>query len=321
MAVSSCVLATVALLLIILSGCTDPTAPLLVSEEEEVVRGALVSATEGGVAGLVLDDSLAPIQDATVMVFNTSKDSEPLAQMVTDVTGAFGLGPFPPQTYRLAVEHPGFAVDSQLVQVNAGEVTRATFTLGAVASQQPYVELVIKNGVAGCSVTVVWLVLGGPCSLAFPSTYASQFKMSLAESWEYAVFETVWQSNDAMWMFVDLDDDGTCLNPGQPCPGSLIKMSPIRIDGAPDSAHGTDRFQHGDIKYPPRGTALDVWLNFSDFGLLYNEINNYGKPVCDLNGYCGGVGTSIEIRFTSYSSIFHHALPPAPDQYSAVPDA
>ncbi|HEX9815967.1 MAG TPA: hypothetical protein VGB18_03215, partial [Candidatus Thermoplasmatota archaeon] len=61
--------------------------------------------------------------------------------------------------------------------------------------------------------------------------------------------------------------------------------------------------------------------NFSDFGLLYDEINNYGKPICDLNGYCGGVGTAIEIRFDLFTSLFHHEPPPAPEQYSALPDA
>lgn len=311
------------MILVLFAGCTDSTdaSQFLVPQDEPLPGGPLVSETAGGIAGLVIDDGFAPVVNAVVSIYNTSKESDALANVTTDAAGGFAVGQLLPQTYRVGVEAAGFAPSSQLVQVNAGELTRATFTMGAVASKQPYIELFIETGVTGCSMTAVWLVLGGPCPLAFPDTYKSQFQQTIPDDWAYAVFESAWQTRDAIWMYIDLDDDGTCLNPGAPCPGSVMGTSPIRVDGAPESGLGTDRFQHGDITYPPAGEAFDLWVNFSDFGLLYDEINNYGKPICDLNGYCGGVGTSIEIRFDLFTSIFHHEPPPAPEQYSALPDA
>lgn len=323
MAASSGTMTAFVALLVLWAGCTSASSEtqLAAPEDDVIPVGPLVSDTEGGVVGVVLDEGLAPIVNATVSVSDTSKDSDVLVSVATDAAGAFTVGPFAPQTYRLTIEAPGFAVASQLVQVAAGELSRVTITMGAVASKQPYIELLIETGVTGCSMTMVWLVLGGPCPVAFPDTYKSQFQQHISDDWAYAVVETAWQSADAIWMFVDLDNDGTCLNPGAPCPGSVMGTSPIRVDAAPESGLGTDRFQHGDIAYPPAGEGFDVWINFNDFGLLYNEINNYGKPICDLNGYCGGVGTSVEIRFDAFTSIFHHEPPPTPEQYSALPDA
>lgn len=279
--------------------------------------GFTLSDTEGAIEGVVIDDALAPVANVTVRLDNATKGATPIAQMATGPDGRFQFGPLAPQTYRVTTAADLYAETSQLVQVVAGEPTNVRILVGSIPAKEAYVELVIDAGITGCSVSVIWLILGGPCSLV--TTYKTQFHYLFADDWQYAVFEADWPTRDAIWMYVELDDDGTCIQPGSPCPGNIKGTPPIRIDGAPESAHGTDKWSWG-TTYPPGGEPLDIWVNLSDFGTLFDELNNYAAPVCNLNGGCGGVGTTLEIRFDLYTSIFHNSLPPAPQQYSAIPD-
>jgi hypothetical protein len=313
--------AAAALLTLLLAGCADARSVpgVATGEPVRVDESQLVSSTEGGIQGVTVDQSLAPVANATIVLQNGTNDEGQLAEMHTDAQGRFAFGRLGVQAYRISAKAAGFAPMTKLVQVSAGELSRVTLTLGAVASSQPYIELLIKNGVTGCSVTAVWLVLGLPCGTAFPGTYQKTFKVTIPEDWAYAAIETAWRTRDAIWIYAQLDN-GSCINPGHPCPGNAKGTSPLRFDAAPDSGLNTSKYQFGSIKYPPAGKGFDLWLQVSDFGLFYDEINHNAKAVCDLNGYCGGVGTTVQIRFSIYLSIFHHAAPEAPQKYSAVPD-
>ena len=87
----------------------------------------------GSITGVVTDDESQPITSARVVIVETSRE--------TDVTGRFTFNDVEPATLRVIVDRLGYESVAKRVEVRAGEVTEASFTLKAIAALgEPYLR-------------------------------------------------------------------------------------------------------------------------------------------------------------------------------------
>ena len=129
------------LLTFLVSGCvggTDPASEPVAttSEPPPPAAPAEVSADTGALQGAVVDDEKRPIVGANVAVLKTDLET------VTDEGGAFTLNGVLPGSAHVAVQALGYASAARNVDVAAGEVAWANFTLTPIAIDETYVQAI-----------------------------------------------------------------------------------------------------------------------------------------------------------------------------------
>src|SRR5689334_13212524 len=105
------------LLCVALAGCSAATPESLVPSAAAEGGEAEFTAQEGAVRGLVIDQSLAPVANATATLQEDSKEGQALANATSGIDGRFVFGHLAPRTYRVTVKASGFAASTQLVQI------------------------------------------------------------------------------------------------------------------------------------------------------------------------------------------------------------
>lgn len=128
----------------LLAGCSDaPSAPAQVLIEsvppEEVRSGDTVPAvaepkakTRGHLAGVVVDEAIRPIVNATVRLPGLDLERP------TERDGSFGFVDLYPGPYFITVEAPGFYPAEAMLEVREDEFTRARVMLSPVPPPEPY---------------------------------------------------------------------------------------------------------------------------------------------------------------------------------------
>ncbi len=99
------------------------------------------STTEGGIGGVVVDQSKAVVPNAKVTVVNVGTNQQ--SSTTSDPTGRFRIAGLQPGTYRVTATGSGFAEAKLTVVVEVGLVTSVEIPL-AVSSKTETVEVVAQ---------------------------------------------------------------------------------------------------------------------------------------------------------------------------------
>lgn len=197
---------------LLLSGCSGSSAAQEKSQDEPsatVVASGEPLPDAGSIEGVVVDDSNAPIQGATVAV------EELGLQASTDVGGAFAFSNLAPGTYAIHALALGYQSAAKRATVEANEVTNVLFTLTSIAVQEPYVEMLGPfNAFFSCAVGTPVAITGCGTAATNPVLFPNdkvqmKFKISSKE-WQTFVGESRWQQSSyatapgmAIWLSRD----------------------------------------------------------------------------------------------------------------------
>lgn len=274
----------------------------------------------GAVHGVVFDEELRPIPNATVGLRPGGSDASTAAasetgferQVVADSAGAFAFSNLSPGTYHVFAVALGFASGTKRVEVVAGKVTETQVLLAQVPSDAPYYETHPAKGMVR---SVVWRV-GARCQTVVQPPLGTclglQFqdvtrRIVLDPDWATVVDEVVWVPNSAVvhqraYVFAtfpnvtdfsgvpDFESPGH-FEAGGPSPVVLrIERAVIRERGHPEeSQHGNTRFR-----------ALNNFDDVNASGVL-------------------AFGVMLDQPMSVYITIFHKEVAPA--EFSVRPDA
>ena len=127
----------------LLAGCSEaePTTakdPLLDPDVD-----VKTSATTGALKVVVVDPSIVPIPDATIVISGQGLET------TSDAAGAFGFSDLEPGVYFLEVDGPQHNKTTQSIEITAGEVTNTRVLLPVDLSPQPYEETLQFKGFVG----------------------------------------------------------------------------------------------------------------------------------------------------------------------------
>lgn len=325
-------MAGISILCSALAGCVggsedaiDPFA----TQEEFPAAGAVSSSTQGAVEGIVLDTSLAPIPNAAVTLALADKNAQPLASTTSGMSGEFVFSLLEPGTYRITVAPPGFSNTSALVNVFAGEITRAQVLLEDRPGDEPYRELLLYRGWVACFLMYVVAGYNGlppdPCPFGEKKT---DLNVEVPASWRYYVNEMSWSGSESMALITARDEPTCAVPPDGKCYGMVQGASSLRLEGAPGDVVLAQKYSFDGKTAPPDGN-FSMWVTMGYSGYLRNELNDTAGPACvavhGAVGYsdrvgCFGVGYATGIAFDYYVSIFHYERLVDPERYSAVPD-
>lgn len=298
-------LAIVALLAgALLAGCSSSSDDPPASGPEPTFDDLGLQATDstGVIRGVVVDDAIRPVAGASVVL----RGEMNLETASTDI-GTFGFDGLPAGTYFLTVSKLGYFEAQQSTEVVAGvaEPAIAKVLLTVDAANLPYVEAFTFEGYIECSGTFV--VVGfAACSAAniagnlTQDHFSSYHSLSKKPTWLQS--EMVWQSTQALGgkMSVMYSWDGGC---GLLCDHQVDGVSPLLLTA---NATAIEEINGGDY-------SEDLFIRVFNEGLDETQV-----------GVGGGLGLTLQQRFTVYTHAFHGYEPPAGWRFSSgepVPQA
>ena len=133
-----------------LSGCAAEKAATQSSASFVPQTSATVTDETGGLNGMLVDDEMVPIPNATVGI--RSVDGSRQNQTTSSPDGEFSFSDLSPGEYELAAQSPFHEPATRKASVFAGEVAEVQFVLRTVAGfAGPLVEITPKKGMVACS--------------------------------------------------------------------------------------------------------------------------------------------------------------------------
>lgn len=261
--------------------------------------GLQATATTGVIRGVVVDNAIRPLGNATVKLTPGAQAGH------TDATGAFGFDNLAPGTYFLAVTKTGFLPAQQSVDVVAGvkEPPVAKVQLLPDASfRQPYYEQFTFDGFIECSAgagAVVSYAYLSACSASaagqkpFPNDhFASSVALSGYPTWVQA--EMTWESTQAVSKSLShsfyYDDPN---DPSEPDGEKDLSVNgPSPLVNTMDNATAKEYIEG--LHYQP---GQNLTLNQRIF------------TVADGGEYGPGPAMTVEQKFTIYTTVFYGYKP------------
>jgi hypothetical protein len=142
-------LAVPLVLLVAFAGCASSGGTDEPGSDEFQDLDVQATETTGVILGVVVDESITPIADATVVLQGTGGDKT----ATTDAQGRFAFGDLQPGTYLLKVSAPQYLSAQSSAEAVAGladpPVVRVLLT--RLFTQDPYAELIKFDGYLACA--------------------------------------------------------------------------------------------------------------------------------------------------------------------------
>lgn len=281
------------LLAALLAGCTS-NAPKDTSDDPAAFDDVVVTSTTGAIRGVVVSEAIVPIAGALV-VLPDGKEQR------TDDEGAFVFSGLAPGDYFLTVSKIGFTTVQTSATVVAGlaepPITKVTLLVDATAVK-PYYQEYVFDGFIQCSGTFVAVgaavcsfvdLVGIPSEDRFGVTYG----LDMRPTWMQT--EMVWASTQAAGSKMSVMYSWDCgdENGGFLCDHGAAGNSPVLLVA---NETAIAEINEGDYN----GTSL--------FVRAFNE----GLDETQVDGVPGGgVGLTVNQRFTFYTHLFYGYEPPA----------
>src|SRR5690242_2936784 len=120
------------LALVLAAGCSQPQAESSEGAFAGLTDDVEVTATTGAIAGVVVDEAIRPIANATVSLQNPSRNA------TTDADGRFAFEDLPAGTYFLAASARRHEPTQVSVDVAAGDASAVRILLVASNTAEPY---------------------------------------------------------------------------------------------------------------------------------------------------------------------------------------
>lgn len=300
------------LALVGLAGCAEEAAPEEASDSEAAFEGleGNVSDDTGLIRGIVLDDAIVPVAQATITLQGEGRS------ITSNEEGAFLFDLLAPGTYFLTVEKLGYNTTQTSASVEAGNPRPEIVKVRLVQDKanQPFVEAAQFDGFIMCSGRAVVIGLA-VCSTVgvgdddFIRNYEPSFRPHFIQS------ELVWKSTQALGDALSYSI--TCLS-GPPCPDGQITIarhegkSPLLLQvnattaeefklGAGEQPISLRVFSHGmeetDI---PEETVYDAaGIDCVAWPVIFADCIRFG-----------GIGMTVDQQFTGYTHMFNLYAPP-----------
>ncbi|HUR25911.1 MAG TPA: carboxypeptidase-like regulatory domain-containing protein [Candidatus Thermoplasmatota archaeon] len=294
---------------IALAGCSggkdEPPAP---PPEEVAVQdlGLEATATTGIIRGLVVDEAIRPVANTTITLAGSKEGTTK-----SNADGAFGFDDLEPGTYFLRAEKLGFSQVQQSAEVVAGvsDPPIVKMLLVADLATTPFYDAYVFDGFIQCSFTLV-AVSFAACSAPpiFTGLLCDQagvclgnvtednfgVRYTLARPPTWLQSEMVWESTQAfggemavMYSWGCGDENGGFL-----CDHGAQGSSPVLV-----TANETEI---AEINEGNLGNSTDEQL--------FVRVFNRGLQETDP-GPGGGLGATLEQRFSIYSHFFYGYAP------------
>ncbi|HUR25391.1 MAG TPA: carboxypeptidase-like regulatory domain-containing protein [Candidatus Thermoplasmatota archaeon] len=193
-------LASFLLAALLLAGCASGGSPNdeKAGELAEDAPEIEVTATTGGIRGVVVDSAIRPIKGATVEVLSAGKT------FTTDETGLFVFSGLEAGPYFVKASHPLYDVQQQNVEVVAGvaDPEPVKFLLTRVVTQDPYYVTLKYDGFIACSINTAGALseecgegvgVPGVGRVGGQDNNFIQFDFQPEAGIQSIVFETVWE--------------------------------------------------------------------------------------------------------------------------------
>lgn len=294
-------LGTLLIVAVLLAGCAKGGAK---SEEPTSTNAVQVSGESlpdaGSIEGIVVDESVAPIQGAVVSLEGLE------GQAVTDEAGAFFFNNLAPGSYNLFVAKLGFEASAKKVDVVANQPTKVTASLVTIAIKESYVESIEFKLFMTCGGGLVIVTFTGGCPSALlgdHSVVADHNVTGDAVELRSLVAELIWQqtsgfSSKELRMDVGINETSGSLPQFGEEYGSETGLSPVVVRAEADEDESFD----GLDGVPPEDYYIRhrVWVPFS----------SEEAPIVIL---------VLQQPMTIWSTFFYGEEGPA--DYSALPDA
>jgi hypothetical protein len=301
---------------LVLAGCAGSAKQPAATDEPALEDLRLVAtATTGIVRGVVVDDAIRPIANATIDLAGNGMERSTR----TTPAGAFGFQDLPGGSYFLKVSKVGYFGAQQTAAVVAGEANPAVVKvqLRIDVANLPYVQGQTFDGYIEC--TTSFLVLCGAPNLVstiwcqdglepIPPACLGNFTNDrftndfyFADNASMIQFEMVWESNQGLSpeMYFELEElDGNCTAPA--------KGSQYEGVSAFNNTHGKSP-----IYATVNATQIAAWKIGTACPIYFSVFSGGATGVpCDpvATGWC--VGATLEQRFTLVVHDFHGFLPP-----------
>jgi hypothetical protein len=305
------VLLAVAVMVVALSGCSDGGGPPAPPPEEAALDDLELEATEttGVIRGLVVDEAIRPVANVTVTLL-----ADPPRATKSNGNGAFGFDELEPGSYFLRAEKPGFGSVQQSADVVAGlaDPPIVKVLLSADLSTTPFFDAYAFDGFIQCSFTLVAvsfaacsappIFTGLACDLTglclgnvTTDNFAVRYSLAKPPTWLQS--EMLWESTQALGGEMALMYSWDCgdENGGFLCDHGAEGVSPILLTA--------NQTEIAEINEGNLGNGTDEQL--------FVRVFNRGLRETDL-GPGGGLGATIEQRFSIYSHFFY-GYEPTPD--------
>lgn len=305
----------------LLAGCSGGNISAETTDEGDEAEPPRVDVTAdtGGIAGLVTDDSLLPLVNATASL-QVSRNTPVLVQEATGPDGRFAFSRIDPGTYVVTAAAEGYGAASTLVQVVAGEVHEVQLIPNELPSDDPYVDVFIQDGILRCGFSYV--AFADTCTVSEvmgSNQIALDFNISAGHQW--LVDETYWDDSS-----VTMDHDFFVRDQGEEPRGTIVGrgygLPVLRTEFWPGKEYQATPVADVNV-FPATDEEFTFRIETYYDGQYQQEINDAAPAACAymLLGYCTGLGVTFEMQFTEYVSVFMNGAPKDAEKYSAVPDA
>jgi hypothetical protein len=288
----------------LLAGCSShPAATPATPGPSFGDLGLQATSSTGVIRGVVVDDAIRPLVNATIGITSLGKQTQSNGQ------GAFGFDGLAPGTYFLKVHKFGFVDAQQSVDVVAGvsEPNAAKIQLVADLSQRAFVETYVYDGFVECTSSAV--VLCGAANLVTSQNITNDrftWDQYLSDGASMVQSELVWQSTQAVspQLYFEMEAiDGGCSPSDDGFMNSTRGESPIytQLNSSVIEKYGI-------------GTKCPIYYSIFSGGPVCTDPTPVPQ-VGTLNPICPGV--TFEQRFTMYIHAFYGFLPPADWRFSS----
>lgn len=290
-----------------LAGCGAAPAPESVGSSAAGPPQVEFDEETGALEGLVLDEALASLEGADVML------EAPGRETVTDAEGRFSFSYLRPGPYQVTAAKLGYQAATQTVVVTSGQATSLQLQLYALPNPlTPYVRVHSPiDGLIACSVGWMSWQTADACKDANPQAHSvHRIEPDSLVPITGAVYELVWMRSSAMgaqslslYYPVPIENTGTITTNARMLPGGLVRgPSPIEF-----------RIEAIDPNLPINYYASGSQVKFEVRAAGSTTEDTLHDPMND-----GSSKLVLDQRYTLYVTYFYNGAP-IPEDYAARP--
>ncbi len=289
-----------------LAGCADDAEPLDAGDADKGLEDIQVEATKdtGIIRGVVVDETIRPIADATVTVLVDGEDAK---TTTTNVDGGFGIDGLKPGSFFVRVSKDGYK-DAQIsvdVQANNQNAAPLKILLEINPSTAPYFQEFVFVGFIECSVSIIAVGLAA-CSGVGNDHFIEYYEVDREP--QFIQSEMLWDSTQAAGDRMTLLHSATG--------NSSLLDNYVDEEGVSPLLGKANKTT---LEFYSIGDGNDLMIRVFNAPIEQTDVGTYfGDPTdgdnCierpDLGGCTTGIGATIQQEFTVYAHAFFNYQPP-----------